>query len=151
MAVRLIPTPYQRTSNARPYAEPPDPLSPKKRHARRAVGRRDLSVLSGSFPPILHKKLATGVSLRPISLLVYPKNPTLKTAVGTCQGMAGGDPARQKAEESCRIVRLFNDAGHRLTPLQAANPYAQPPKGCVFSYKYFRRNASFSSAIQPSR
>ena len=49
----------------------------------RAAGHRDLSVLTGSFRAILRKKMVTGASLRPFFILVYPKNPTLKTAAGT--------------------------------------------------------------------
>ena len=48
--------------------------------------------------------------------------------------MAGGDPARQKSEESCWLVSFFNEAGHRLPPLQATKPYAQPPKALLLLF-----------------
>lgn len=90
---------------------------------KRAVANRDLSVLTRYFPPILHKKIAAGVSLWQFFIFVYAKNSSVKTAEGICQGMAGGDRRGKKPRNPLWLVRLFNKVGHRLTPLQTANPY----------------------------
>ena len=77
------------------------------------------------------------VSMGELLLLAMTKKCHFKTAKGTMKRMAGGGPARRKDEESCRIVRLFNDDGHRLAPFQATNPYDQPPKGRRFILSNF--------------
>ena len=65
-------------------------------------------------------------------MFVYPENLSLKTVIDTWQGMASIVPARQMPEESCRIARVFNDAGRCLPPLQATKPYDQLPKHGTF-------------------
>ena len=93
-----------------------------KNRPMRARLLRELSVLTRSFPPILHKKIAAGVSLWQFFIFVYAKNSSVKTAEGICQGMAGGARRGKKPRNPLWIVRLFNKVGHCLTPLQTVNP-----------------------------
>jgi hypothetical protein len=94
--------------------------------------------LTRSFSAILRKKMTAGASLRSFFMLVYPQKFHAQNCQRHLQGMAGGDPARQKREQSCRLVSFFNEAGQRLPPLQATKPYAQPPLA-VFFYTRFRK------------